>query len=82
MRQIEKKPRTKIDQNYHFYVHAKFKNYLWNLTLPRAPNPPRVPPPPETRQTSIFLFSSLYTSMVTKNKFFTFLARWLPWLPV
>ena len=42
------------------------------------PNPPWVPPPPENRQTSIFLFYSLYTSSVTKNKFFTFPARLTP----
>ena len=43
-----------------------------------GPKPPMGPPPPETRETLIFLFYSLYTSMVTKNKFFTFLARLSP----
>ena len=45
------------------------------LAAPEGPQPPCVPPPPETRQTSIFLSYSLYTSMVTKNKFFNFPAR-------
>ena len=65
-------------QKKHLHVYAKFKNYLLNLPLPGAQNPPWVPPPPETRQTSIFLFFSLYTSMVTKNKFFSFPARLTP----
>ena len=78
MRQIEKYPRSKIVQNKHFYVYAKFKNFIWNVPLPEAPNSPWVPPPPETRQTSIFLFYSLYASMVTRNKFFTFPARLTP----
>ena len=42
--------------------------------------PPWVPTPPET---SIFLFYCLYTSMVTKNKFFTFPDRLTGlWFPV
>ena len=45
------------------------------LAAPEGPKPLCVPPPPETRQTSIFLSYSLYTSMVTKNKFFSFPAR-------
>ena len=59
-------------------MHAKFKNYLWNLTLQGRGQPNMGPPPPETQQTSIFLFSSLYASMLTKNKFFTFPARLIP----
>ena len=63
-------------------MYAKF-NYLSNLSLPRAPNPHGSPsPPPETRQTSNFLFSILYTSLLNKYKFFTFPSRvTLPWLP-
>ena len=70
--------------NYHFYVYAKLKNYLWNLQLPGAPDPLWVPPPPNTRQTSIFLFHTHYTSMETKNKFLTFyrsINQTLPVLP-
>ena len=45
------------------------------FAAPRGHQPPMGPLPPETLQTSIFLFSSLYTSIVTKNKFFTFPAK-------
>ena len=49
----------------------------------QGPPPPWISPPSETRETSIFLFFSLYTAMVTKNKFFIFPARLTPpWLPV
>ena len=48
------------------------------LDAPGGPKPPMDPPPLKTRQTSILLFSNLYTSMVTKNKFFAFPARLTP----
>ena len=56
---------------------------IYETRRSRGPQtPPWVPTPPETRQTSIFLFSSLYTSMMTKNKLFTFPARLTPLAPV
>ena len=55
MRQIEKYPGTKMVQNWHSYEYVKFKNYLGNSLLPEAPNPPKVPPPPE-----IFLKTSIF----------------------
>ena len=51
---------------------------LFMKSIYETPPPPLVSPPPESRQTLIFVFSSLYTSMVTKNKFFTFPARLTP----
>ena len=64
-----------------FMPNAKFKNYLWDLPLPGAPNQ-MGPPSRETQQTSNFIFSNLYTSMVTKNKIVTFPAKLTSWLLV
>ena len=59
-----------------FYVYDKFKNYLWNLTLPGAPNPHGSPHHPKPGRLQFFYFlACIATSMVTKNKFFTFAAK-------
>ena len=58
MRQIKKCPQTKMVQNYHFYVYAKFKELFMKLAAPGGPQPPM--DPPTTRDTADFNISIFY----------------------